>query len=246
MKPPFTISFKTGFSLKDLEEIIKSMREICLKSGVKIVTGDTKVVENGSVDGIFINTSGIGSIINGYEIKPIEVGDTIIVTGGIGEHGTTIALERYNIKAKGNFKSDCADLSIFLEELKDYFHFIKIMRDPTRGGLATVLHEFSSLCGFGIHLVEEEIPIKKDVKALNQLLGLDPLYMACEGRMVIVVKETKAQKLLEIIQSMDNGKDARIVGKFVKELKNTIFMENYFGGKRIITALEGNMLPRIC
>ncbi len=243
-----TVSFiiEEGFSLQMLEEIVKSMGEVCLEVGVKIVTGDTKVVEKGSVDGIFINTSGIGYVKKGYEIKPIEAGDRIIVSGCIGEHGTTIALKRYDIKVKGNFKSDCAPLNPFMELIKEYFTSIKIMRDPTRGGLATVLHEFSELCGLGIHLIEEQIPINEGVKVVNQLLGLDPLYMACEGRMVMVVKESEAQEILDIIQSMNQGKEAKIIGKFIEGPRESIFIENCFGGKRILTALEGNMLPRIC
>ena len=235
-----------GFKVESLEEIVKSMRDVSLECGAKIITGDTKVVEKGSVDGIFINTSGIGSIINGYEIKNIEAGDKIIVTGNIGDHGTTIATERYDIKVKGDLKSDCASLYPFIEILKNHFTSIKIMRDPTRGGLATALHEFSSLSKLGIHLIEEEIPASESVKNINKLLGLDPLYMACEGRMVLVVKEAEAQNVLKTIQSIDQGKDARIIGKFVEGPKETIFIENYFGGKRILSPLEGNMLPRIC
>ena len=247
---PFYLSvgfiIEEGFSMEILEEIVKSMGETCLECGAKIVTGDTKVVEKGSVDGIFINTSGIGYITNRYEVKPIEIGDKIIVTGGIGEHGTTIAVERYGIKVKGDYKSDCAPLFPFIEKLKEHLSSIKIMRDATRGGLATVLHEFSSLCRLGIHLMEEEIPISESVKGINKLLGLEPLYMACEGRMVLVVKEAEATKILNIIQSIDQGKGARIIGKFVKESNQNIFIENNFGGKRILPPLEGSMLPRIC
>jgi hydrogenase expression/formation protein HypE len=235
-----------GFSIQMLEEVAKSMSEICLECGVKIVTGDTKVVEKGGADGLFINTSGIGSIINGYETKLIEAGDNIIVTGGIGEHGTAIALHRYDIKVKGNFESDCKALYPFIDTLKDFFPYIKIMRDPTRGGLATVLHEFSTLCGLGIHLIEDHIPVKEDIRVVNQMLGLDPLYLACEGRMVLVVKESQAEKILKAIQSMDEGKNAEIIGKFIDGANTNIFIENYFGGKRILSALEGNMLPRIC
>jgi hydrogenase expression/formation protein HypE len=235
-----------GFSMQILEEIVKAMGMTCLECGTKIVTGDTKVVEKGSVDGIFINTSGIGYITNGYEVKPIEAGDKIIVTGGIGEHGTTIGVERYGLKVKGDFKSDCAALVPFIEKLKEHFSSIKIMRDPTRGGLATVLHEFSSLCKLGIHLIEDDIPISESVKAINKLLGFDPLYMACEGRMVLVVKDSEVVKILNIIQSIDQGEGARIIGEFVEEPNQNIFIENSFGGKRILSPLEGNMLPRIC
>ena len=247
---PFYLSagfiIEEGFSMQSLEEITKSMGEVCRICGVNIVTGDTKVVEKGAVDGIFINTSGIGQVVNGYDIKPIEAGDRIIVTGGIGEHGTTIALERYDIKVKGNFTSDCAALYPFIEVLKEHYTAIKIMRDPTRGGLATLLHEFAVLAGLGIHLIEGHIPIREEVKVANQLLGLDPLYMACEGRMVLVVKECEAQKILEIIKTIEPGKEARIIGEFVKKPQDTIIIENSFGGKRILSALEGPMLPRIC
>lgn len=235
-----------GFPMNTLEYIVKSMGEVCIETGIHIVTGDTKVVDKGSVDGIFINTSGIGSMMHHYEIKSIEAGDSIIVTGNIGDHGTTIAIERYQLKIKGNLKSDCTSLYPILEGMKEHLHFIKIMRDPTRGGLATVLHEFSSLSGFGIHLMEEWIPIQESVRSVNELLGLDPLYMACEGRMVIVVQKEVAKEILKIIQSMDQGKDARIIGEFVTEPKNIVFSENSFGGKRMIPPLEESMLPRIC
>jgi hydrogenase expression/formation protein HypE len=235
-----------GFSLENLNKIVKSMSETCLESGVSIITGDTKVVEKGKVDGIFINTSGIGSVLERYKQKPIKEGDKIIVTGNIGDHGTTIAIERYDIKVKDKIKSDCASLYPFTEIIKDNYDSIKIMRDPTRGGLATVLHEFSNLCELGIHLMEEDIPIDRGVIAVNELLGFDPLYMACEGRMVIVVEESEAENILKKVQEFDGGKNAKIIGEFIKESRNTIFIENYFGGKRILTPLEGNMLPRIC
>lgn len=235
-----------GFSMELLEEIVKSMGQTCIECGVRIVTGDTKVVEKRSVDGVFINTSGIGYIVNEYEVKPIEVGDKIIVTGGIGEHGTTIAVERYELKVKGKFESDCASLFPFIEKLKDDLTSIKIMRDATRGGLATVLHEFSSLCNLGIHLFEEEIPISESVKAINNILGLDPLYMACEGRMVLVAKESEALKVLNIIQSTVQGKEAKIIGEFTSKSNKDIYIENNFGGKRILSTVDGSMLPRIC
>ncbi|KLE17497.1 hydrogenase expression/formation protein HypE [Clostridium sp. C8] len=235
-----------GFSLENLNKIVKSMSETCLESGVSIITGDTKVVEKGKVDGIFINTSGIGIVLERYKQKPIKDGDKIIVTGNIGDHGTTIAIERYDIKVKDKIKSDCASLYPFTEIIKDNYDSIKIMRDPTRGGLATVLHEFSNLCELGIHLMEEDIPIDRGVIAVNELLGFDPLYMACEGRMVIVVEESEAENILKKIQEFNGGKNAKIIGEFIKESRNTIFIENYFGGKRILPPLEGNMLPRIC
>jgi hydrogenase expression/formation protein HypE len=235
-----------GFSIKTLELIVKSMANQCVQSGVKIVTGDTKVVEKGSVDGIFINTAGVGIIENNFEIKPIEAGDKIIVSGNIGEHGTTIAIERYNIKLKGNFKSDCASVYEVINILKEYYPFIKIMKDPTRGGLATVLNEISNLSGLGVKLMEGSIPISKDIEAVNEILGLDPLYMACEGRVVFVVKGEVAEEILVKIHRLEQCRNARIIGTFIEEPRGIVYMENIFGGKRILNMLEGEMLPRIC
>jgi hydrogenase expression/formation protein HypE len=235
-----------GFPINLLEIIVKSMSETCIEAGVTIVTGDTKVVEKGSMEGIFINTTGLGKLINGYKIKPIETGDKIIVTGTIGEHGTAIALERYHINVTGDFKSDCAPLKPLIEKLKDYFPYIKIMRDPTRGGLATVLDEFCDYSNLGVHLIEDDIPIRLSVKAANELLGMEPLYMACEGRMVLVVKQEKALEILNIIRSLNIYEEANIIGEFVETPHKKICVENYFGGKRIVPPLEGNMLPRIC
>lgn len=235
-----------GFSIKILELIVKSMANQCIQLGVKIVTGDTKVVEKGSVDGIFINTAGVGIIENNFEIKPIEAGDKIIVSGNIGEHGTTIALERYNIKLKGNFKSDCDSVYEVINILKEYYPFIKIMKDPTRGGLATVLNEISNLSGLGVKLMEGSIPIAKDIEVVNEILGLDPLYMACEGRVVFVVKGEVAEDILGKIHRLEQCRDARIIGTFIQEPRGIVYMENIFGGKRILNMLEGEMLPRIC
>ena len=236
-----------GFSIDSLDKVAKSMSEICTDAGVKIITGDTKIVEKGSVDGLFINTSGIGEIYGGYEQKSIEEGDKIIVTGGIGEHGTTIAIERYQLKVKGNLKSDCMPLNKVIEKIGKYMSGIKLMKDPTRGGLATALNEIAEFVGMGIHLLEEHIPIKREIRSVNQLLGLDPLYMACEGRMIVVVNQKECESVLEEIKKCDNCEDSAIIGSFVHNgIKPIVFVETYIGGKRIIGPLEGEMLPRIC
>lgn len=235
-----------GFSLQNLEKIVRSMGEECNDYGVKIVTGDTKVVEKGSVDGLFINTAGIGKVLENYYVKPIEQGDNIIVTGSIGEHGTAIAVKRYELKVKGDIKSDCAALPPLQEALKENYDAIKIMRDPTRGGLATVLQEFCELSGLGVHLWEDQLPIREEVAAVNKILGLDPLYLACEGRMVLVVRKAHTQKILEKIRMIEQGKGASIIGTFVEEPKEMVFIENYFGGMRRLPPLETGLFPRIC
>lgn len=236
-----------GFSIDLLEKIVISMSEICKETGVKIITGDTKVVEKRSADGLFINTSGIGVINKGFEQKHIIEGDEIIVTGGIGEHGTTIATQRYELKVKGDLKSDCMPLSKVIEKVAKYANAIKLMKDPTRGGLATVLNEIAEFTGMGIHLLEEQIPIKKEVVSINQLIGLDPLYLACEGRMILVVDKNESKNILKEIARCEGCEDSAIIGSFVKSgTQSIVFMETLIGGKRIIGPLEGTMLPRIC
>lgn len=234
-----------GLEIEIFERIVKSMAEACIKADVKIVTGDTKVVEKGSADKIFINTAGIG-IVNKFYTKPIEVGDKIIISGTIAEHGTAIAIDRYNIGVKGDIKSDCYPLNKLIGEISKYFDWIKFMRDPTRGGLATVLNEISEISGLGIEIIEENIPIRREVRSVNEILGLDPLYLASEGRVVLIVKEDKASDILNEMRKFENCKKARIIGTIVDECEPIVYMKTIIGGKRILNPLESSMLPRIC
>lgn len=235
-----------GFSIETLDLIVTEMAKQCEFSKVKIVTGDTKVVPRGCADGLFINTAGVGVIQNDYEMKKIEVGDKIIVTGTIGEHGTAITLARYNIDVKSDIKSDCASVYQIVDELKEYYPSIKIMKDPTRGGLATILNEISNISGLSIKLMEENIPVSREVMGVNKMLGLDPMYMACEGRVVLVVKAETSDEVLYRLQKLDGCGDASIIGSFIDNSEQFVYMENSFGGKRILNNLEGEMLPRIC
>lgn len=241
------VLIEEGFDMGLLGKIAESIGNTCIKSGVKIITGDTKVVEKGSVDGIYINTSGIGVVQGEYNPKPIKEGDQIIITGGIAEHGTTIAVERYQINVKGKLQSDCMPLHKIVEKLQKHLKSIKIMKDPTRGGLATALNEIAENSKIGINLVEEAIPIADEIKSVNELLGLDPLYLACEGRMIIVVEEEKSREVIEEIRSLEGCEDAAIIGNFAYcGIKHRVLMETFIGGKRVIGPLDGNMLPRIC
>lgn len=236
-----------GFSINLLEKIVKSMGKICKENGVKIITGDTKVVEKGSVDSLYINTSGIGIIADGYEQRPIIEGDQVIITGGIGEHGTTIAIQRYDMKVAGELKSDCMPLNKLIKKLKKYSKSIKLMKDPTRGGLATALNEIAEYSGRTISLIEEQIPIKKEVVSVNQLMGLDPLYLACEGRMILIVNKEKCEDILKEISKCEGCEEAAIIGSVTKNISHPIvLLKTFIGGKRIIEPLEGPMLPRIC
>lgn len=235
-----------GLDIGLLERIAASMAETAHFADVKIVTGDTKVVEKGAIDQIFINTSGIGQIRNNYRTQKIHAGDQVIITGTIAEHGTTIAIEQYKLKVKGDFRSDCAPLHGILEQLEAYMGNIKFMRDPTRGGIATALNEIAVHSGCGIRLFEKNIPIRKEVAAINEILGIDPLYVACEGRMVLVVDKEKSIEILQHIQQLDHCKEAQIIGECINDTEPYVFIENSFGGKRIIRPLEGEMIPRIC
>lgn len=235
-----------GFSVEKLEIIAKSIGTTCKEAGVSVITGDTKVVEKGSVDGLFINTSGIGIVHEAYIQKPINDGDSIIITGGIAEHGTTIAVERYNIKIQGNLKSDCTPLNKAWEKLQKYFLYIKLMKDPTRGGIATALNEIAEKAQMGIILNEDTIPVSKEIWSVNEMLGLDPLYLACEGRMIIAAEKEKSKEILDSIKCIDGCENASIIGSFSQDIKTKVVMRTSIGGKRIIGPLEETLLPRIC
>lgn len=240
------VIIEEGFDMGLLDKIAQSMGEICRKTGVKIITGDTKVVEKGNIDGIFINTSGIGVVQGGYKSKPVQEDDQIIISGGIAEHGTTIAIERYQIEVVGSIKSDCMPLNNIVEHIERYMGSIKLMKDPTRGGLATALNEIVEVAGKGICILEEAIPITGEVKAINELLGLDPLYLASEGRMIIIVKKEKSQEVLDEIKRC-GCEDAAIIGAFTSnQVRPSVLLETGIGGKRMLQPLEGVMLPRIC
>ncbi|HEX3021255.1 MAG TPA: hydrogenase expression/formation protein HypE [Lachnospiraceae bacterium] len=238
-----------GLEIELLERIVESMSSACKAANVLIVTGDTKVVEKGSVDKIFINTSGIGIVNDGYEQKQIGEGDRILITGGIGEHGTTIGVERYRLNVKGDIRSDCMSLDRILDALVKNNHLkaIKLMKDPTRGGVATVLNEIAQYANIGVHLMEKDIPIRQEIAGVNQILGLEPLYLANEGRMLLVVEEGACDDILHSIRSCDGCEGAAVIGRFTVATNGPIVLiENQFGGKRILPLLEGEMLPRIC
>lgn len=235
-----------GFDIDILSQIAESMGDVCKENGIKIVTGDTKVVEKGCADGLFINTSGIGVVSKSYSSKKIEPEDEIIITGTIAEHGTAILLDRYNLSIEANITSDCCALNNLIEELKLELPYIKRMKDPTRGGLATVLNEITSHAGFNIEVFENKIPISTQVKAVNEILGIDPLYLACEGRMILVVQKGFGTRVLECLRNLPNYKDAQIIGRFTKERQQIVYLQTDIGGKRIIPSLEGQTVPRIC
>lgn len=235
-----------GFSIEMLCGIAKSMGEVCRHTGTRIVTGDTKVVEKGSLDGIFINTSGIGVVSGFYEPRQVEPGDELIITGGIAEHGTCILIDRYELDIITGLESDCAPMCNLVSGLQEELKYIKLMKDPTRGGIAMVLNEITRGSGIDIELYEECIPVKSEVQAINDMLGIDPMYLACEGRMLIAVQKGYGESILQHIKTLNNCREARIIGKFASGSHGMVYMNTRIGGRRIIPVLEGNILPRIC
>ncbi len=236
-----------GFDIENLCRITKSMGDVCKKADVKIVTGDTKVVEKGDADGLFINTSGIGVVSEFYQSREIEPGDEIVISGSIAEHGTTILLDRYALGGiETDIVSDCYPLNDLISALDKKLPYIKLMKDPTRGGLATVLNEISSNVRLNVELIENQIPIGKQVKMINEILGIDPLYLACEGRMIFVVKKGYGKKILGCLKNLEICKSAQIIGSFTSDMQGIVYLITDIGGKRIIPVLEGQTVPRIC
>jgi len=237
-----------GLDWEVLEKISESMAQVADTEGVKIVTGDVKVVEHNSADKLFINTSGIGVRDEGVNLckKAILPGDKIIINGSIGEHGLAVLAARGQFDFQAKITSDCAPLSDLIMRVIQYSKNIKFMRDPTRGGLATVLNEMVSEMGFGAELFEEHIPIKEEVKALCEILGFDPLYIANEGKVMVVVSEEGAEPVLELMRRHPLGKESQIIGEIVEAPKAKVIMKTKIGGTRVIDMLIGDQLPRIC
>lgn len=241
-----------GFPIKDLELILDSVRDEAEKAGVSVVTGDTKVVEHGKCDGIYLNTAGIGFLtLPGLSEKRMVPGDKVLVSGTMGDHGTAVMLARNENLVHSDIASDCAALSGMTEKMFSLGTGLRVMRDPTRGGLATTLCEFIEKTGLYFELEEEHIPVGKETAAACKILGLDPLYSANEGKLIAVVAPQKADEALEIMKSFEMGKDAAIIGT-VKDAGNNearrgkVLLSTAFGGSRIMTKLSGAQLPRIC
>ncbi|MCJ7690206.1 MAG: hydrogenase expression/formation protein HypE [Clostridiaceae bacterium] len=237
-----------GFSIEKLEEIVKSMAEQASIAGVKIVAGDTKVVEKGNVDGIFINTSGIGKIYENVNINcaNAKVGDVVIINGTLGDHGMTIMCERNKLGLEGNLKSDCACLNSLVDTMLEAYDGIHVIRDATRGGVAAVLNEISEFSNVTIALEENNLPLKEEVKGATEMLGLDPLYIANEGKLCAFVPEPYAEKVLNAMRKHPLGCEAVIIGKVTEETGQKVYLNTIVGGKRLVDMPSGIQLPRIC
>ena len=237
-----------GFPMADLARIIQSMKEAAETAGVQIITGDTKVVNRGNVDKIFINTSGVGIIRNNAHIagKNAKVGDSVLVSGTVGDHGVTILSMREGLSFDAPIQSDSAPLNGLVAEMMAASNQIHAMRDPTRGGLATTLNEIALQSNVGIELTEDQIPLREGVEGACELLGLDPLYIANEGKLIAFVAPEDAEKVLKCIKAHAYGSDAAIIGRVVPENPGRVFMKTGVGGTRILDMLAGEQLPRIC
>lgn len=237
-----------GLDAKVLEKIVNSISLAAKQAGVCIVTGDTKVVEKGAVDKIFINTSGIGRIITNKKlsIKNINVGDKIIITGEIAQHGLAVLAKRKELDLGFNIKSDCSALNSLLIPLLKKNNAIQFMRDPTRGGVATTLNEISEASGKGIVIDEKSIPVSSKVKIASELLGIDPLYVANEGCAILIVKYSAAQRILNLLRKHPLGRRAKIIGNIVRNPKRRVILKTIFNTERIVDMLTSEPSVRIC
>ena len=237
-----------GLEYHLLEKIISSMRKTAENTGVEIVTGDTKVVEKGKGDEVFINTSGIGIIDKDSQLSQenIKVGDKVILNGPIGDHGIAVLSSREEFGLQTSIESDCAPLNGLVSEILSLSPLIRFMRDPTRGGLATTLNEVVEGKDFGIILEEDQIPVRETVKAICEILGFDPLYIANEGKVVLIAAEKDASRIVEKMRTHPLGKESRIIGEVVTQPTERVCLRTLTGGIRIVDMMVGDQLPRIC
>lgn len=242
------VIIEEGLPLTELDKLICSLGNTAREAGVQIVAGDTKVVEHGACDKIFINTAGIGFMKPNIDLRPQKMlpGDKIIISGPVGNHGIAILAARENLNFTPPLVSDCTYLNYLINGILNVSSSIKCMRDPTRGGLATTLNELAQQAGLGIKVSEETVPVDSRVKSTCSMLGLDPLYLANEGKVIIVVSPKDAELVLAEIRKHDIGKNANIIGEVTDAHPTTVVMETELGTLRVLRMLEGDPLPRIC
>jgi len=237
-----------GFLVDDLRRIVASMKATADTAGVRIVTGDTKVVHKGAADKLFINTAGVGVIPKNIDIAAhnAQVGDVIICNGYIGDHGAAIVDARGDYSIENTIQTDCAPLASLIQTMLKACPFIHCMRDATRGGIATVLNEFAQSSHCAIRIDEAKIPIRPEVRGMCEILGLDPLYLANEGKVIALVPAEKADDVLIAMQQHPEGKQSCIIGHVLEKPENRVILATSFGGDRIVDMLVGEQLPRIC
>ncbi len=237
-----------GFKHGDLLKIINSAAGIARKSGVKVVTGDVKVVEAGKADGIYITTSGCGLIPEKVRLgrDRIKKGDMVLVNGPLGDHTGAVLLARNQFSFSGKIKSDAAPLNLLANRILSKMKEVHFIRDVTRGGLATILSEVTSGMEWGLEVFERAIPFRREVRGISEILGLDPMYFACEGRMVFFVSEKEGEKILALMRKEPMGKGAVIIGRVVSKPAGRALFHSRISGTRVLEPLSGEQLPRIC
>lgn len=237
-----------GFPLNELEQIVQSIKNATEEARVNIIAGDTKVVNQGQADKLFITTSGIGIVPNGADISGAnaKAGDKVILSGTIGDHGITIMSQREGLKFQVPVESDCAPLNKLVSQMLEVSLNIHCLRDPTRGGLATTLNEFARQSHVGITIEEEKIPVKEEVRAACELLGFEPIYVANEGKLVAIVEPDNTDKLLAQMKQNVYGRNAAIIGEVSDDYPGKVIMKTKLGPSRIVDMLSGELLPRIC
>ena len=238
-----------GFGVEDLQRVVASMQEAALAAGVSIVTGDTKVVQRGKADGCYINTAGIGVIpadAAALGVAHAQPGDAIIVSGPIGDHGITIMLARGELDIEADLGSDTAPLNGLVADLLRAVPQVRAMRDATRGGVATILNEIARAADLGVLASEDDIPVRPQVRGACELLGIDPMYVACEGRLVAVVPRDSAEAAVRVMRAHPLGAEAAVIGEVVADQPGIVRLKTAFGGSRIVDLLVGDPLPRIC
>ena len=245
-----SVSFviEEGLSLANMRAVVKSMRQAAAEASVQIVTGDTKVVEGGAADGLFVNTAGLGLVPPGLDIGGgrARIGDAIILSGSIGDHGIAVLSQREGLEFEAPVASDVAPLNGLVAAMLAASTNVHVLRDPTRGGLATSLNEIAQQSGVGIRIDEPKIPVKDGVWGACEMLGFDPLYVANEGKLVAIVGPEDAEKVLNVMRETRYGEEAAIIGEVVAEPQGKVLMKTTIGGTRIVHMLVGEMLPRIC
>jgi hydrogenase expression/formation protein HypE len=237
-----------GFGVADLTKITESMRDAAAATGVRVVTGDTKVVDKGKADGCYINTAGVGLLDPAVSLGVAQArpGDAVLVSGPVGDHGVTIMLARGELDLEADVRSDTASLAGLVAALLAAVPGVRALRDATRGGVATILNEIAKAAGAGVVVAEEAIPVRTEVRGAAELLGIDPMYVACEGRLVAVVAPDQADHALATLRAHPLGQEAAIIGEVTAGPAGLVTLKTAFGGTRIVDLLVGDPLPRIC
>jgi len=237
-----------GLLVRELQQIVRSIKRAAEEAGVSIIAGDTKVVNRGQADRLFITTSGVGMVPPGVDISGANAraGDKVLLSGTIGDHGIAVMSQREGLKLSMTLKSDCAPLNELVSQMLEISSQIHCLRDPTRGGLATTLNELARQSNAGITIEEAKIPVKEEVRAACELLGLDPIYVANEGKLVAIVEPGDANKILVRMKKTRYGRDAAVIGEVTNQHQGKVVMKTRLGPSRIVDMLSGELLPRIC